>query len=148
MMQEEYEEMVGHEVDGETYAWIEEVYMNHPRFGCPDDVRQFVKKKGGEDQMLALAMMAKGVWHDRYECMEAYENYRRQAADAKSVAAEAVRHRENDERTIVDLTRRAREAENQAAEAVAERDSAVAELKELRRKLAVIQDALAGLEVA
>lgn len=117
MMQEEYEKMVGHDVDAKYYEWVEVVYLNHPAFECPDDVRQFVRGKGGEDRMDELVTMAKNIYHDR----------------------------EDDERTIVELTRQARAAEGAAREAEELRRKAQAEAEELRAKLRAIQDALCGL---
>ena len=69
MMQEEYERMVGHEVQAEGYELIEFVYLNHPMFGCPDDVRKFVAKPGGEARLVAMANLVGKAWSDRAECL-------------------------------------------------------------------------------
>ena len=145
MMQEEYEKMVGHEVQAEEYELIEFVYMNHPMFGRPDDVRRFVAKAGGEGQLVAMANLVGKAWSDREECLASERRALKSAEDAKQEARAALEHREADERTIVELTRQARAAEGAAREAEELRRKAQAEADELRAKLNAIQEALCGL---
>ena len=145
MMQEEYEKMVGHEVSAEGYALIEFVYMNHPMFSRPNDVRKFVAEDGGEARLVAMANLVGKAWSDREECLASERRALKSAEDAKAEARAALQHREDDERTIVELTRQARAAEGAAREAEELRRKAQAEADELRAKLRAIQDALCGL---
>ena len=145
MMQEEYEKMVGHDVDAKYYEWVEVVYLNHPAFECPDDVRQFVKRKDGEDRMGELVTMAQNIYNDREHVLAVSSRHAKAAEEAKAEARAALQHREDDERTIVELTRQARAAEGAAREAEELRRKAQAEADELRAKLRAIQDALCGL---
>ena len=145
MMQEEYEKMVGHEVSAEDYELIEFVYANWPGFNCPNDVRQIVKKKDGEAMIMDLVYLVQCAWSDRAECVNARMRAVASAEAAKVEAKAALKHREDDERTIVELTRQARAAEGAAREAEELRRKAQEEADRLRAKLDAIQDALAGL---
>lgn len=100
MMQEEYEKMVGHDVEREHYLDIEFVYVHCPLFGCPDDVRQFVKKKGNEDLLDAMA----AIGHAGRVAEERAYTAENRVRDMES-------HAKTDADTIVNLTRRVTESE-------------------------------------
>ena len=135
MMQEEYEKMVGHDVDFERYAEIEWVYVHCPLFTCPDDVRQFVKRKGGEEMIEAMADMARVAIKSQAEA-EAANGYINDIMDGQLKEARA--KVEADERIIAELVRKADAATISAQEGRAEADR-------LRAKLKEIQDALCDL---
>ena len=135
MMQEEYEKMVGHDVDFERYAEIEWVYVHCPLFTCPDDVRQFVKRKGGEEMIEAMADMARVAIKAQGEA-EAANGYINDIMDGQLKEARA--KVEADERIIAELVRKADAATISAQERKAEADR-------LRAKLDEIQGVLAGL---
>lgn len=135
MMQEEYEKMVGHDVGFERYAEIEWVYVHCPLFTCPDDVRQFVKRKGGEEMIEAMADMARVAIKAEGEA-EAANGYINDIMDGQLKEARA--KVEADERIIAELVRKADAATISAQERRAEADR-------LRAKLDEIQGVLAGL---
>lgn len=135
MMQEEYEKMVGHDVDFERYAEIEWVYVHCPMFNCPDDMRQFVKRKGGEEIVEAMADMARVAIKARGEA-DAANGYINDVMDGQ--LKDAMSRIEADERIIAELVRKADAATISAQAARAEADR-------LRAKLKEIQDALCGL---
>lgn len=135
MMQEEYERMVGHDVDFERYAEIEWVYVHCPMFNCPDDVRQFVKRKGGEEMIEAMADMARVAIKAEGEA-EAANGYINDVMDGQLKEARA--RVEADERIIAELVRKADAATISAQERKAEADR-------LRTKLKDLQDALCDL---